>query len=1223
MFGLFLSAIFKRVQRNNDEALFVQEITEKLNEQISLARKEAGSLRRIIEKSERPTFSVLLNHYHFPYFIFRNNSLYFWSENSFFPKIDHLLGHEELRFVSERSGSYIVYKSSLLKRGDHFSIFFFIPLSREYSIENLYLNSSLNEQIFGKTKAVIQSHSTGASGSIYTEQGEYLFSISFDLSQGAAKGQTYFWVFILITLGGIFLIAFLIQQTFILESKIGADKALLVLLAGLILIRAVTLFFNFPAALVNFDLYNPKYYASSAIAPSLGDLIINLILALLFSFVLLKLYPKTHSIRQIFRSNSRIKFIISLALTGLSFLVIWYIYDLLERIFFHSQWSVDITENIDFNLLRIASILVFVLLFGLFLSYIFIFSGLLISINREIRKAQKVGFVCISLAFFLFLLFESSLPVPIWFVSIIFLYVVISFKLTKRFTRERYSRYLFVLICTIVTSCLGAMAVYDYKIKIEALNKQKFGSQLLIENDVLGEYLLNEAAFYVKDDPFIKSRLLSPFASTSVIEQKIKRVYLGDYFDKYDIKVYVFDPLGRALSQNSEFRSWENVIEQYRVKQFHTEYPNIFLIFDPLKRGYKRYLSFNKIRLRGTVIGYILIELKQKRYIPHSLYPELLVDKKFILPWENQNYSYAVFEKGNLIHSYGQFNYEKVFSPDLIRSFSTSGDQKNIDHYSHTLIRGRDGKVIIVSSEVYGLRKIFSNFSFLFLVLMFCVLIYFLLYSIDKRFKNLNMTFAEKIQIYLNLAFFLPLLIVSITTLSIIASSYKENLIKSFIKKAEAVSNNINIYLDDANRENRLEDILIEKSRFLETDVNLYDAKGRLVFSNQPLIYEAGLLSKLINPKAYSNIYDNKSNVFILPEQLGKLAYNTVYIPIKSLENGRVLGILTIPFFESRQEINQQLIEVLTTILNIFVSIFLVFLVLSFLVSKILTVPLQMITQKLRRTTLSGYNEPLEWSSKDEIGMLVGEYNKMLLKLEQSKAALSQREKESAWREMAQQVAHEIKNPLTPMKLSIQHLQRSLVEKRDNLNEIIGKSLQVLLDQVNTLNEIATSFSVFAKMPVPKTEKTEISSILKSIIRLHEADKTYTLVTNIPQGEFNIWGDGPLLGNIFSNLILNAVQSVPRDRRPCVKVDLFVCEKTLEDALRKRFVMISISDNGAGIPEEIQSKVFLPNFSTKYSGSGLGLAIAKKGVETAGGRIWFETIEGQGTTFFIELPLTE
>jgi len=287
--------------------------------------------------------------------------------------------------------------------------------------------------------------------------------------------------------------------------------------------------------------------------------------------------------------------------------------------------------------------------------------------------------------------------------------------------------------------------------------------------------------------------------------------------------------------------------------------------------------------------------------------------------------------------------------------------------------------------------------------------------------------------------------------------------------------------------------------------------------------------------------------------------------------------------------------------------------VLTFFASRTLTVPLRMLADKLKRTSLTGKNEMLAYEGADEIGMLVNEYNRMLLTLEQNKQDLAMQEKEAAWREMARQVAHEIKNPLTPMKLSLQYLQKAIAEKRPNTEQMIEKISHTLITQINILSDIATSFSSFTSMPEPKAEPMDIAAALGKATDLHDDPATAVLRKCIPEQEVIVKADESLMVRTFNNLLLNAIQAVPATRKPHINVTLAVQDK--------QEVLISIQDNGSGIPEEIRSKVFIPNFSTKYTGSGIGLAVARRGIEGAGGRIWFETEEGKGTTFFISLPL--
>ena len=198
------------------------------------------------------------------------------------------------------------------------------------------------------------------------------------------------------------------------------------------------------------------------------------------------------------------------------------------------------------------------------------------------------------------------------------------------------------------------------------------------------------------------------------------------------------------------------------------------------------------------------------------------------------------------------------------------------------------------------------------------------------------------------------------------------------------------------------------------------------------------------------------------------------------------------------------------------------------------------------------------------------------------------------------------------MKLTIQHLQKGLKEKREGIEMQTEKGLQSLLNQVDILSEIASSFAVFAKLPIPKYEKFELCLLLRNTVNLYNNTHDVNVDIKTDDGKFYVMGDEQLMGSIFTNLIINSIQSLPHNKKAKVEINLSRIEAV---------VLIEIKDNGDGIPEHIADKIFLPNFSTKDTGSGIGLAVAKRGVEHAGGKIWFKTVVNEGTSFFIELPL--
>jgi nitrogen fixation/metabolism regulation signal transduction histidine kinase len=283
----------------------------------------------------------------------------------------------------------------------------------------------------------------------------------------------------------------------------------------------------------------------------------------------------------------------------------------------------------------------------------------------------------------------------------------------------------------------------------------------------------------------------------------------------------------------------------------------------------------------------------------------------------------------------------------------------------------------------------------------------------------------------------------------------------------------------------------------------------------------------------------------------------------------------------------------------------------AFLISGYIASPLRMLTQKIRSMKLGSTNEKIEWKRQDEIGELVEEYNRKLDELAENVKRLAESERESAWREMARQVAHEIKNPLTPMKLSVQYLQKAWEEKTPDWDSRLKRFSEALVEQIEVLSSIATEFSDFAKMPSPVMEKVNLDELLKGALTFYQ-DIVHVQVTySIPSGEWYINADRKQMFRVFTNLLNNAVQAIDREKGGTISVRVITSKTEYQ---------ISITDTGSGIPEEQAGRIFQPNFTTKSGGMGLGLAIVKEIVRSQGGTITFVSAKGEGTTFTVILP---
>src|SRR6056300_892914 len=317
--------------------------------------------------------------------------------------------------------------------------------------------------------------------------------------------------------------------------------------------------------------------------------------------------------------------------------------------------------------------------------------------------------------------------------------------------------------------------------------------------------------------------------------------------------------------------------------------------------------------------------------------------------------------------------------------------------------------------------------------------------------------------------------------------------------------------------------------------------------------------------------------------------------------NDAIELIIRVPYAMDDSVIPEEDYQFLRQLGNIYVLLLFVGIALALILSNYISRNMSIVGEKLKKVRLNQSNEKLSWRYNDEIGQLIQEYNLMVEKLEKTAVDLAKSERESAWKEMAQQVAHEIKNPLTPMKLTLQMMQRE--KDLNELHEMAGN----LLEEIESLSHIAEAFSRFAQMPDMRLEGEDITYLTNRAASLY-LDQGVRFVST---GPLHARVDKEQWTRVVHNLIKNAIQSIPSGYEPEIAV-------TVAKADDK--VMISVQDNGGGIPKEMQHKVFEPNFTTKSSGMGLGLALVKNLVNSFGGAIGFDTSE-KGTTFIIVLPL--
>jgi len=346
-------------------------------------------------------------------------------------------------------------------------------------------------------------------------------------------------------------------------------------------------------------------------------------------------------------------------------------------------------------------------------------------------------------------------------------------------------------------------------------------------------------------------------------------------------------------------------------------------------------------------------------------------------------------------------------------------------------------------------------------------------------------------------------------------------------------------------------------------------------------------------------------------ERIADLSYLSIYAPVRDKE-GRAYAYLSIPYFTSQPELDQEISNFIVTVINLNAFILLIAGLIALFITNRITRSFSIISDKMKEVNLGRLNEEIVWNRNDEIGDLVKEYNKMVAKLEESAEALAKTEREGAWREMARQVAHEIKNPLTPMKLSIQYLQKSISSNHPNVKELSSSVANTLVEQIDHLSKIAADFSQFANISNTNMEEFDLHEVLRSLHELYRSDENIEFVWRPLRIKAMVNADKTQMNRLFTNLFANAVEA-------CIDRD---CRIEVSEELHDGLIRVNIKDNGEGIPQEMQSRIFIPNFTTKSSGTGLGLAMCKGIVEQVKGKIWFDTQKGNGTIFHVEIPLT-
>lgn len=391
--------------------------------------------------------------------------------------------------------------------------------------------------------------------------------------------------------------------------------------------------------------------------------------------------------------------------------------------------------------------------------------------------------------------------------------------------------------------------------------------------------------------------------------------------------------------------------------------------------------------------------------------------------------------------------------------------------------------------------------------------------------------------------------------------------------------------------------------------INLYDLKGNLLKSSKAS-FAVDTIAPPIPDYILSLIQSSQNKRYVELKKLNGVKYRTSYSEIKD-DHFKTLGILNLPYIEDDGYYERELTNFLIKLSQVYTFMMVLSFIIAYFLSSYITRSIKAISEKIIETQFKQGNEKiaLEATSK-EIALLVQAYNTMVDKLEASALKLAQSEREQAWREMAKQVAHEIKNPLTPMRLTVQSFHRKFDPNDPNIKQKLEDYSETLLQQIDTMSSVANAFSNFASMPAQQNETLNVVNVVRLALDIFNEDY---LVFEADADSIITKMDRAQLIRVITNLVKNAIQSIPEQRTyPLVQVRV---------SQENGFAKITVKDNGVGIKEENRHRIFEPKFTTKTSGMGLGLGIIKNIVENYNGSITFETTTNIGTEFIVQLPI--
>jgi len=1148
----------------------------------------------------------------------KDDTLSFWSGIKIIP---HPLGSiaEGRTFVQGTNGYYEAIK----KTEGNFSVIFFILVKIDYAFQNQYLQNVFSPELLKDNVIDLADVSDRDIQPIHSIDGPTLFWVK--LKPGSINHRLFYFEFSIwaITLLCLCLLVNNISQY--LARKGFVFTSLFFMATFITGARFLNLHYKWPSLISQLSFFDPKYYNSGHLFPSFGDLCVNLLFVSWFMVFLYtqrnKLIKKTPN--KIIGHAILIAVILLLTVVSTSLLNVFY------GLVVHSRISFDLNNFLDFSLFSCVGILMLCVSFMIF--YLLSEVVLTVVARIDIRDKYKISLFITAI---ILITAIASYQQGFTLFYILWGLLVLLRAYAYRYAEGRLDSITFVviiLICTIISS----IKLNSFESVKENTTRMAFIRKLEVQGDVRTQSLFKNIETKIITDPIIIDYLRNHIYHDNYLKNRLQKLYFNGYLSQYEARVYEFDDQDKPLSgdQDYDLNVFKDLVmySSFKLSNYFYRANEAF--------GFQNYFAMLPIKSGNKDLGTIVIELKSKPIQQFVSFPDLLIDaeNQEKLGDEFKTYSYAFYNDDKLSSQSGNYLYD-IKNNNLkgkLKQYvfkTTPSNNKEwysiFTTYSHYIYKPSQRDLIVVSKEENRVFYVITSITFFFVIfLVFGGLVVFARW-IWLRIKILNIKndrvgwnfkinfdlvlYKTRIQFSMIFAVVITLLMVGFITFFSISTQYQNQQDKAIRDKLSRVAaalekGELTKYLSDITEEKQVS--FNEFAATFSTDLTLYDLNGKELINTQPKIYEFGLQVRRMNARAFINLSKLQRSEYVNDETIGQLKYKAVYVPLRTTAG--TVAYLQLPYFANAADYRERIGSLLNIMINVYALVFIAIGLFAVLIARQITAPLNFIQHSLSKTIYGQKNEPIKWTRNDEIGALVKEYNKMIAALENSAQKLAQSERESAWREMAKQVAHEIKNPLTPLKLGLQLLDKSWKDKDPKFDQKFERFSKSFVEQIESLSSIASEFSAFAKMPDTRIERINIFEILGQVVIIFKEMDNIRIIYQSPDSPFFINADRDQLLRCFNNLLKNAIEATPAERQGIIDINYQLTSKN---------ILLTIKDNGQGIPEHLREKIFEPNFTTKSSGTGLGLAFVKNSIENAGGKVWFETKLGEGTTFYFSLP---